>query len=224
MARETLPGWPTDWEKKKSFREKLGDRIWALLQGKEEKTELTRDKNSYLIEQFHENYDEENFYYRYSYWSDGRWDYVREQSRVSIDFWSLKAVKWAMEKWKLCRGDGRRIVPGHSYIKIWRIMETETLDDLEYVFKNMYLSPWVHIVFPWQCIRYQAEIQHLMKYLLGGEWCCFEFCWRFDDNIVKKLIKWFTWQWKKGKFKDCVIKINNKEYHSAWDYGYEFNK
>ena len=112
------------------------------------------------------------------------------------------------------------------------------LDDLEFVLKHLDLWTYpVGLSFPSLFFTYyngscKKVIKLLEKFILK-QWnqnCYFDLWnkvsrgeyWDKTDYL-KELISRFTKNGRSWKIQNCVIKVNWKEYHSSWDYKYEFN-
>ncbi len=229
MEKEKLAEGQGSWQKK-SFRMKVADALWILLQSNEEKREKINEKNESLMKSFR---DWLGRYYYEKWYIHDKFDF--KKGREYIRFWDTIRFK-TLKELKKFLADGYNfnyIARGYVTLKI-DSSEDWNLDDLKFVLE--YLDLWTYAVkikFPSLFFTSEKAIKMLEKFILR-QWnldCYFDIwdrihrgeCEYWDKtDYLEELINRFTKKGKSWKINNCVIKANWKEYHSSWNYKYEF--
>lgn len=225
MANETLPGWPTDGWKNKWLRGKVWDLLYTLAYSKEEREKKQKEKNEKLLESFKEGYP--------FYFSDGKEfryinEYIVRKWRRMEDILVFKDA----EDMKSKMMDGTLSFNNSDWERPYKLRKIKIEgnsynEDLNYILQHIWNNGlWME--FPVNHIHDapKESIKILKKFLVkwwGAFWCYFNVWEDISQDDLKGLINRFTKKGKSWEIDDCVINANWKEYHSSWDYRYEFD-
>ena len=240
MVKETLPTWPEKQENPwlRSIKDIFETLKKSRQESKAEKKNEVENINTQLIDHFSEDYGK--FFQQKSFctsldieeklrkgdclkitrkFSDilydmykKMYDYINDEQLTSSKI-EFKPDKREKNQWR------------YTLEEDWVSFVVST-DDLGDFFHHLEL--WGHSAFFdfSNSIKWQNEIKEIKKFIIRENCCnCYFDLWYFplwEKISVKDLITRFTKQWKSWNINNCVIKANWKEYHSSWDYRYDF--
>ncbi len=251
MAKEILSDWPGNEKRGRWFRARIWDLLWVLSQSTEEKKQkieqekgIIDKENQILVDEFQKKYWS-NF--RMSDMGDREidpiellkgWDSIHIDEKRTFEDMLMYRKQQLYKQLKLEN-------PGEKEMKkIWdlelerdgvKFILRSNMDDMKFFFNHLHLNRHsVYIELQPNRFNYnncKISLKILKKFILD-EWsmnCCFDLWnqvhrgeyWDKTDYL-KELINRFTKSGKSWKISNCVIKANWKEYHSSWNYKYDF--